>query len=258
MMKKFAFTALCAAALMGCMTLQAKELKVATNPTFAPFEFVNSQTKEITGFEMDLIRAMGKKAGYDVVIQSIDFDGIIPAVMSGNVDVGASGFSINAKRQEKVNFIDPFYKSGLAILVHKSQVDKIKSFEDLKGKKIAVQLGSISADKAKEVPDAQVKTFNHSGEAILELANGGVDAVINSKPATEYMLQVQPKIAENTHLVPGWLTSAPVGQIVNKKNTKLQAELNKALADIKASGEYAAIYKKWFGTKPDLKAMGLQ
>lgn len=203
MLKKFSFCALAAAAMLTATTLSAKELRVATNPTFAPFEFVNSQTKEITGFEMNLIRAMGKKAGYDVVIQSIDFDGIIPAVMSGNVDVGASGFSINDKRKEKVNFLNPFYKSGLTILVHKSQADKIKSFDDLKGKKIAVQLGSISADKAKEVPDAQIKTFNHSGEAILELANGGVDAVINSNPATEYMLQVQPKIAETTVLVPG-------------------------------------------------------
>lgn len=225
MLKKFSFCALAAAAMLTATTLSAKELRVATNPTFAPFEFVNSQTKEITGFEMNLIRAMGKKAGYDVVIQSIDFDGIIPAVMSGNVDVGASGFSINDKRKEKVNFLNPFYKSGLTILVHKSQADKIKSFDDLKGKKIAVQLGSISADKAKEVPDAQIKTFNHSGEAILELANGGVDAVINSNPATEYMLQVQPKIAETTVLVPGWLTSAPVGQIVNKKNTAFRQNL---------------------------------
>lgn len=105
MLKKFSFCALAAAAMLTATTLSAKELRVATNPTFAPFEFVNSQTKEITGFEMNLIRAMGKKAGYDVVIQSIDFDGIIPAVMSGNVDVGASGFSINDKRKEKVNFL---------------------------------------------------------------------------------------------------------------------------------------------------------
>ena len=257
MLKKFSFCALAAAAMLTATTLSAKELRVATNPTFAPFEFVNSQTKEITGFEMNLIRAMGKKAGYDVVIQSIDFDGIIPAVMSGNVDVGASGFLINDKRKEKVNFLNPFYKSGFTILVHKSQADKIKSFDDLKGKKIAVQLGSISADKAKEVPDAQIKTFNHSGEAILELANGGVDAMINSNPATEYMLQVQPKIAETTVLVPGWLTSAPVGQIVNKKNTALQAELNAALDALKKDGEYAAIYKKWFGSEPDFAALGI-
>ncbi len=257
MMKKLTLTLLAAGiALSG--SLYAKELRVATNPTFAPFEFVDSKSKQITGFEMDIIRLMGKKAGYDVVIQSIDFDGIIPAVMSGNVDVGASGFSVNAKRKEKVNFVDPFYKSGLAILIHKDQKGKIKSFEDLKGKKLAVQLGSISYDKAKEVPDAEIKTFNHSGEAILELVNGGVDAVINSKPATEYMLNVQPKIAETTELLPGWLTSQPVGQIVNKNNTKLLAELNKALADIKASGEYAQIYKKWFNAEPDMKALGLE
>lgn len=61
---------------------------------------------------MDLIRAMGKQAGYEVKITNMAFDGIIPAVLSGSVDVGASGFSVTEERKKRVLFTEPFYKSG--------------------------------------------------------------------------------------------------------------------------------------------------
>ena len=248
MFKKIAFSALCAAvAFTSIGAAYAKDLKVASNTTFPPFEFVNSKTNEITGFEMDLIKAMGKQAGYNVIIQNMGFDGIIPGILAGTVDVGASGISITAERQKKVLFTDPFYESGLTILVNKNDADKIHGFADLKGKKIAVQIGTTAAAKAKEIPGATVVTFNHAGEATLELSNGGADAVLNDKPVTDYILTQQPKIAAATIHLPELLTADPMGMIVSKQNTALQAELNKALAELKQNGEYQALYKKWFG-----------
>lgn len=247
-MKKLPLFGLFAAALMTVSVAgEAKTLRVATNATYAPFEFVKSDTGEIVGFEMDLIRAMAKQAGYDIELQNMDFDGIIPSVMNGMVDVGAAGFAINEKRKQKVDFLDPFYKSGLAIIVNKSSEGKIKTIDDLKGKKIAVQMGTIGHDKAKEIPDAKITAFNQVGEALLELGNQGVDAVINSKPSTAYMLTMQPKIAEKTTILPGLLTNNLSAMMVKKGNTELAAELNAALKTLKDNGEYAKIFKKWFG-----------
>ena len=103
MFKSLTATLLIAAGLISGVA-NAATLRVATNPTFPPFEFVNSETKEVTGFEMDLIRAMAKQAGYDVEILNIGFDGIIPALMAGTADVGASGFSITEERKKRVLF----------------------------------------------------------------------------------------------------------------------------------------------------------
>lgn len=249
-MKKLALIALLASSLMAQAGF-AKELKVATNATYAPFEFVNSKTGEIVGFEMDLIHAMAKVAGYEIKMQNMDFDGIIPSVMNGMVDVGAAGFAVNEKRKQKVDFVDPFYQSGLAIIINKSSAGKIKSIDDLKGKKIAAQMGTIGHDKAKTVPDAKVTAFNQVGEALMELSNEGVDAVINSKPATEYMLTMQPRIAEKTVILPGMISDNFTAMIVKKGNTQLLNEMNAALKTLKENGEYVAIYKKWFGTEPD-------
>ena len=188
MFMKKAFAAVLATAVLVAGAVEAKYLRVASNTTFPPFEFVNTKTQEITGFEMDLIRAMGKQAGYEVKITNMAFDGIIPAVLSGSVDVGASGFSVTEERKKRVLFTEPFYKSGLTVLVAKGNEDKIQGFKDLDGRKLAVQIGTTAAAKAKDIKDAKVQTFNNAGDAILELANGGCEAVINDKPVTDYIL----------------------------------------------------------------------
>ncbi|MFU0842811.1 MAG: Amino acid ABC transporter substrate-binding protein [Burkholderia sp.] len=242
---------LLAAALAGTIALSgaafAKDLRVASNTTFPPFEFVSGETHEITGFEMDLVREMGKIAGYDVKIVNMGFDGIIPAILSGSVDVGASGFSVTEARKKRVLFLEPFYKSGLTILVRRGDEGKIKGFADLKGKKLAVQIGTTSASKAKEIPDAHITTFNNAGDAILDLANGGADAVINDKPVTDYLLTQQPKLAAAVVHLPEMLSADDFAMIVNKKNTKLADELNAALKKMHENGEYDKLYTKWFG-----------
>lgn len=247
MMSKKLLSLVCMSAVALASTAFAKDLRVASNTTFPPFEFVNSQTQEITGFEIELIEAMGKKAGYEVKIQNMGFDGIIPALLSGTVDVGASGFSVTDERKKRVLFTDPFYRSGLTILVSKTGGKAIQTFDDLKGKRIAVQIGTTAAAQAKTIEGADVRTFNHAGEAILELVNGGVDAVINDKPVTDYMLTRQPRLAEQVSHLPVMLTADDFAMAVAKNNPSLQKELNDALTALKASGEYDALYTKWFG-----------
>ena len=242
MLKSLTATLLIAAGLISGVA-NAATLRVATNPTFPPFEFVNSETKEVTGFEMDLIRAMAKEMGYDVEILNIGFDGIIPALMAGTADVGASGFSIT-----EVLFTDPFYKSGLTILVTKEAAKDIKTFEDLKGKTVGVQIGTTAAAKAKEIEGAKVTTFNNASEAIMDLSTGNSVAVINDRPVTDYILVQQPALAQKTvHLTDQMLSADDFAMVVTKQNAKLQGELNAALKTLKENGEYDKIWKKWFG-----------
>ena len=219
MFMKKAFAAVLATAVLVAGAVEAKDLRVASNTTFPPFEFVNTKTQEITGFEMDLIRAMGKQAGYEVKITNMAFDGIIPAVLSGSVDVGASGFSVTEERKKRVLFTEPFYKSGLTVL----------------------------AAKAKDIKDAKVQTFNNAGDAILELANGGCEAVINDKPVTDYILTQQPRLAKKVVHLPDMLSADDFAMVVAKDRPELAAELNAALKALKENGEFDKLMMKWFG-----------
>ena len=121
---------------------ESKVLRAGTEPTFAPFEFQEKDSKDFTAFDMDLIRAIGKQMGRDVEIKNMGFDALIPAINSGNIDVVASGMSITEERKKAVTFSDPYYTSGLAIIVRNDE-NNIKSLKDLEGKTISVQIGTI-------------------------------------------------------------------------------------------------------------------
>lgn len=221
-----------------------KVLRVATEPTFAPFEFQEEGSDKLSGFDMDLIRAIGAKMGYKVEIANMGFDALIPALNTGNIDVAIAGMSITDERKQAVGMSDPYYTSGLIVMVQKDNND-IKSIEDLKGKRIAAQIGTTGAAKAHSVEGAVVTEFNTNTESAMELTNGGVDAVINDSPVIGYYLaQGGSEVAKTVGDV---MEAEQYGIAVKKDNTKLLEDINKALAELKKDGKYDKIYKTWFG-----------
>ena len=221
-----------------------KVLRVATEPTFAPFEFQKEGSSEFTGFDMDLIRAIGKQAGYKVEIQNMGFDALIPALNAGNIDATIAGMTITEERKAAVAFADPYYTSGLIVMVNKDN-NEIKSIEDLKGKRIACQIGTTGEMKSRSVEGAKVVAFNTNTEAAMELKNKGVDAVINDSPVVGYYLAQGGNATAKT--VGEVMEAEQYGIAVKKGNDKLVGEINKAMAELKKNGEFDKIYKTWFG-----------
>ena len=221
-------------------------LRVGTNADFAPFEFQDEGGKEYQGFDMDLIRAVAKEMGYTADIQNLNFDGLIPAIGSKNIDVAVSGMTINDERKEKVLFSDPYYKSGLTIVVKKANT-AINKFKDLEGKKVAVQIGTTSAEEVKKIPNVEVKEFNSSADTFMELKAGGVDAVVNDRPVNDYYILKSGE--KDVRTLDELLTSEDYGIAMAKDNTELQKKINDALKKLKDNGEYDKIYAKWFGEK---------
>ena len=220
-------------------------LKVGTSATFPPFEFRDSETGKLQGFEMDLVKAIGERMGRRVEIEDFSFDAILPAIASGTIDLGAAGFAKTPARAKRVHFTDTFYHSGLTIIVRKGET-RIKGIEDLEGKTISVQLGSISHERAKKIPGAKVVTFDSGSEAILNLITENCDAVINSRPSTDYMVVQRPSLGKKIERLEP-IQKSEMGMVVRKGNEALAEEVNKALAAVRADGTYAQLEKKWFG-----------
>lgn len=220
-----------------------KVLRIGTEATFAPFEFEGDDG--YTGFDMDIIRAVAEKMGRKAEIVNLGFDGLIPALNAGNIDVAIAGMTITPEREKQVNFSLPYYKSGLKVMVRKDEKN-IKSIEDLVGKKIAVQIGTTGAMAAENVKDAKVTSFNANTEAALELKNGGVDAVIQDLPVASYFLKNGGGDAY-AKLVGETLSAENYGVAVKKGNDELTKEIGVAMNELVKSGEYKRIYVKWFG-----------
>lgn len=239
------------ALLAGCggqqQAAQSKTLKAGMDAAFAPFEFQDDKSKDFTGFDVDLMKALAKQMGYQVQFNNSSFDGLIPALDAGNIDVIISGMTITPERAQKVNFSKPYYKSGLSIVVRNDN-STIKDFRDLEGKRIAVQIGTTGAEYAKKIKNAKVREFNTPPEAFMELKNGGADAVVNDLPVNQYYLAQGG--SKDAKIVGDRLTAEDYGIAVAKKNTALVEQINKALDELMKNGEYDKIYEKWFGTKP--------
>ena len=138
-------------------TAAGGSLKVATEPAFPPFESQAATGGGLEGFDIDLMNAIGEAAGLKVEFESLPFDGIIPALKAGTVDAAISAMTITAERAEAVSFSRPYFKAGLAIAV-KAGDTATTSLDALKGKRIAVQIGTTGAAEAKKVPGAKITT----------------------------------------------------------------------------------------------------
>ena len=116
-------------------TVSAETLRVVTDPSFVPFEMMDQETGEMIGFDMEIIAEVAERAGFDYDLNTMDFNGIIPALQTGNVDIAIAGITITEERGKIVDFSDPYYDSGLRILVRNNN-DDVTELSDLEGLKI--------------------------------------------------------------------------------------------------------------------------
>ncbi|MBO8137385.1 MAG: basic amino acid ABC transporter substrate-binding protein [Desulfotomaculum sp.] len=226
-----------------------EKLIVAFEPTFAPFESTD-ENGEFVGFDIDLIKAIAEEQGIEIELKSLGFDGLIPALQTGQIDIAISGMTIKPEREEKVSFSLPYYEAGLIMAV-RSDNNEITKPEDLAGKTIAVQIGTTGADKANEFKEkygAKVKTYNTTDLVFMELINGGADAVINDIPVTKHYIAEKGK--DKVKLVGDLLQGEYYGIAVAKNNTELLETINDGLLKLKENGKFAELYKKWFGYEP--------
>ena len=218
--------------------------RVATEATFPPFEF--QQGGQLTGFDIDLMRAIGKEADLNIDFRNLPFDGIIPALQARTVEAAISGMTITAERAQAISFSRPYFRAGLAIAVREDN-KTIRNFEDLKGKKIAVQIGTTGALEATKIPGAVVSQFDSAALALQELINGRVEAVVNDKPVTLYAIKEAG--LRGVKVVGELLTEEFYGIALPKNSPYLQL-INDALGRVIESGQYDVIFRQWFGEKP--------
>lgn len=223
-----------------------EKITVATSGTYYPFTFLEGG--KLKGFEVDVWNDIGKKLGYDVEFKTASFSGLFGMLESGKVDTIANQITITPEREDKYYFSNPDVYSGAQIIVKKGN-DKIKSFEDLKGKKVGVDLGSnyekIVKDKDKN-GEIKVLTYQNTDAAFNELLLGRIDAVVIDRISALTAIK-----EKNLNLQ---LAGEPIDNIENAypfiKNDKgkaLSEEVNKALNEMKKDGTLKNISEKWLG-----------
>lgn len=220
-------------------------LRIAVNPTFPPFE-MKTPDGALTGFDIDLINAIGGTSGFLIDFDEMSFDDVIRSLYTGQTDAAISAITINPDRLERVSFSRPYFKSGLGIAVAADNTD-LTSLESLQGKRIGVQQGTTGEAQALSIPDAKIRQVNAAPDALQALAKGQLDAVINDAPATDYA--IRSGAITGIKQIDELLTEEFYG-IATPKNSPNLEKINTGLTTLLDNGTYAQIYRRWFETEP--------
>ena len=223
-------------------------LRVGTESSYAPFEF--TQDGKLVGFDIDLAEAVAQELGYEIEWVQMPFDGLIPAMLTSQVDMAVASFTVTEERAKRVNFSAPYYRSGITFVVRSSDATKYQAGADaLKGQQLCAQLGSVSAMKAETLSPGKVTTFNDAYAGYLELKQGGCEAMVNDRPVNQYFMKTS-KGAEGLVELTQVLDAEDMAMVIPKSNEELLAQVNQALESLKAKGIYDELYTKWFGEAP--------
>ena len=221
-------------------------LKVGLNAGYMPFE-MRSRSGQIVGFDVDIANAMAKAMGVKLKLINTDWDGIIPALLTGKFDIIISGMTITQKRNLKVNFADPYYVVGQTILLNKKWKGKITDYKQLDSPKFTItgMLGTTGDIAAKKyLSKAKLESFGTEEEAVMQVMQGRADAFVYDEPynAIFYATKGKGKLV----FLDKPFTYEPLGWAIRKGDPDFLNWLNNFLREIKHDGVYKKLHKKWF------------
>ena len=222
----------------------SKKYVIYSDNGFAPFEFLDDESGEYIGVDMDLLAAIAKDQGFEYEMHNEGFDASMGAVQSGQADAMIAGMTINDERKKTYDFSDGYFEDGSIMVVAKDST--IASTDELKDKTVAAKIGTVSTDyaeKLKEEIGFEISYFEGSAEMYQAVITGQAVACFEDRSVIGWAIEEE-GVALKT-----------VGEVVNpcyygfatKKgsNAELIEKFNKGLANIKASGEYDKILAKY-------------
>lgn len=223
----------------------AETLRVGMSGGYFPFTFVKQDV--LQGFEVDVMNAVGEKAGLDIAFETMSFSGLIGALDAGRIDTIANQITITPERAARFAFSQPYVIDGAQVVVRKGN-DTIKGVEDLKGHTVAVNLGSNFEQLLKELPYAdEIEIKTYEANIAQDTALGRVDAFVMDRVSSAQLIAESP--------LPLELAGAPFSEIRNALPFRNDAEgralrdrVDAALTELKQDGTLAEISVKWFGT----------
>ena len=219
-------------------------IKMGLDDSFPPMEF-RDEKNNLVGFDIDLGNEIAKKLGVKAEFVTNDFSGIILAMQAGKFNIALTTLSITDERKKTIDFSKPYIMEGQIVVV-KNDNTQIKEPSDLEGKTAACQLGSTSEQAVQSVKGLkELKKYDKIPQAFQDLSIGRIDAVVVDEIVGLYYMTQKPneyKVLEKK------LSDEPVGIGFKKEDKDLQAEIQKALDELKEDGTLSKLSVKWFGT----------
>jgi polar amino acid transport system substrate-binding protein len=225
---------------------EPKTLVMGTSADYPPYESIDLASGDIIGFDVDIATFITEELGYDLQIEDMDFDGLIPAMGAGRVDFVLAGMTPTEDRKKNADFSDIYFTATNLIV---SQADaNINSLEDLAGLKVGVQLGSIQEGEAEDLKEEygfEVIKLNRISEIMQELLSGRIDAILMEDTVAKGHMEAQQQLTSFEIEADEEVGSA----IAFPKGSELTESFNEKLNELIDSGKMEELVIKWFDTE---------
>ncbi len=216
------------------------KIRVATDATWPPFESINEQTKQVEGFDIDLVKAIADKENLDVEFINVGFDPLLAGMAQGIYDAAISSITITEDRKKDMLFSDPYYAAGQIVVVRKDNTT-ITGPETLKGS-VGAQIGTTGSMEIEKIKAATLKTYDDIGLAFQDLMNGQINAVVSDNwLALGYVAKNPDKLKT----AGSKFTNENYGIAVAKGKTDLLEKINAGLKAVKSEGLIDKLSQKW-------------
>ncbi len=232
--------------LQAASSIGKDTLTMITSPDYPPYEFYNTKgsDRQVVGFDIDIANSLAQKLGFKLKVMDSDFNGLIPALQANRADFVMAGMTPTPERKKNVDFSIIYYEAKDTIVAPKGS--NLKQPQDLLGKKVGVQLGTIQEQNAKKIAQKvagiQIKQLNKVPEAIQEIKSGRIDAAIVEDTVAKGFAQANPDLEFN-------IISSEEGSgsaIAFPQGSALVAPFNKVLQQMQDNGELKKLATKWF------------
>lgn len=235
-----------AAALTAGAAGAQQTLKVGSTPTGSPFTFLDAKTNTIQGVMVDIIDAVGKDAGFTPKIEAMPFSSLISSLTTKRIDIISAAMFATAERKKVISFSNPVYSYGEGLVVPKTDDKAYKSFADMKGMTVGVEVGTAFV---KPVQDSgmfkEVKLYDTTTDLMADINAGRIQAGFLDFPIAAYAIGQGkfPKLKMDRAYKPVVVNGVAIA--TRKDDTALLASINASLAKLQANGTIPAILKKW-------------
>lgn len=222
---------------------------VGTEAAYPPFEYIDEQTNQFGGFDIELMEAIAGEAGFKVEWKNVAWDALFPALHTKQIDLIISAMTITDERARQVQFSDPYFNAGQVIMV-RGDATGVDGPEDLVGRKVGVQAnttGQFAVEKIEGMKPEDIVPFESTPDAFNALVTGQVEAVVADLPVVVEFIKNNPD--KDVKMAGAPFTVEYYGIAMRKGETELLEKVNRGLAAVKASGKYDELYAKYFGQK---------
>mgnify|MGYP004615057495 CR=1 FL=1 len=222
-------------------------IHVGTDGAYYPYCYLDEEDNELKGFEIDVLTEVGKRAGVDMDIEVVKWQGVFGMLDSGKIDTIACQMSITDERKESVDFSDGYYESGSALVVNKDD-DSISDFDDLKGKVAACKEGTTGQLWCEDHADEygfETTVYPDSVSMMMAVANKQADFLIEDYPVISYQIKIGEQ--EDLKVAIDAIEEAPQNGFAVKKgeNADLLKMFNEGLQKIRDNGKYDEIIAEY-------------